>query len=430
LPNLYPLQDADRRRLAASRFQLLAYEPGSGKTPVALRAAQDVAPAGPWLVVTVRNALLQWQEELRAWAPRTWLTGGRVTVTNWEQMDKPAILEAARAAHVLIFDEIHEARNMETATWQNAYKLTQAPAPGGAVRRIWGLTGTPVVNGPVDLVGQIILLGAYTPAQAWGLKARFTNPQLGGIRGPVDYSGAANLPELRRLLDPFTIRRRFADFGMSMPPVTFTNWAVPVDPGNLGTEYTAAAGDFSAWYQSTRGRAVPPLARFTTLRRLLSRAKVAGVAAKLKTELALGYKILVFSEFRDTVQTLHGMFPGSGLILGGDTPGARLEVLEAVRGSQNAHVIFASAGALDTAVNLQSISRVFYVDLGWTPAGFDQTLKRSWRYLQKLPVSIVRFFVEADPLEQFIVGVLLRKERVLADLGLESTASLRAFNLK
>lgn len=423
MPSLYPLQLQDARTLASRRAGLLLYEPGLGKTATAIKAAELATPTGQVSIVAPRNALENWQEELQLWAP------GRqnVVLAHYEALDRPDVLAAVSRGRVVLFDESHEARDVNTRTWRQCYQAARVPVAGVALKRTYCLTATPVFNGVTDLLAQLVLAGVYDVSQYPALLWRYTVPQLGGIHSVLNYQTAARVPELKAVLDAVAIRRSYADFGLSLPPLIPSKIPVQLDLQGAGADYARAAADFGAWYRETRGTQLPPLARFTTLRRLQSMAKVQAVVQRVELERRAGCSVLVFTEFRDTAEALAGKLPGARLVLGGQTMGARAQQLAGLAAGAGAvgQVVVATLDALDSALNLQAVTRVFYVDLPWTPAQLDQTFKRAWRQRQARPVSVAYFFLPNDDAEKHVSSVLLRKNQLLAALGLEPLGSFR-----
>lgn len=423
MPKLFPLQLQDARTLAMRRCGLLCYEPGLGKTPVGIKIAELASPTGPWSFVVPRNALENWQEELSLWAPGQ----NNVVLAHYEALSRPEVMRSVAGGRVVIFDEIHEARDVKNLVWRQCYQVARAPIAGVAMKRVYGLTATPVFNGVTDLLAQLVLVGVYDAAQYPSLLWRYTSPQLGGLHGLLNYQTAARVPELKAVLDAVTIRRSYGDFGMSLPPLIPSKIPVQLDPAGAGAEYARASADFRGWYQSTQGKQLPPLARFTTLRRLQSMAKVPAAVARVEFERRCGYGILLFTEFRDTAEALARQLPGARLVLGGQGVSARSQQLAGLGAGAAAggQVVVATLDALDSALNMQALSRVFYVDLPWTPAQLDQTYKRAWRQRQGRPVSVSYFFLPNDEAEKHLSSVLLRKTQLLTALGLEPLGSFR-----
>jgi uncharacterized protein YheU (UPF0270 family) len=428
MPSLYPLQLQDARTLANRRGGLLLYEPGLGKTATAIKAAQLATPAGPWAVVAPRNALDSWQEEIKLWAPEK---ASSCTLANYEALPQPQVLAAVARAKVIIFDEIHEARDIHSRTFRLCYQAARAQGLG-LVKKVYGLTATPLFNSVPDLLAQLVLVGVYDLAQYPALLWRYTTPQLGGLHGPISYQQAARLPELKAVLDAATIRRSYADFGLRLPPLIPQKIPVQLDLAGAGAEYAAAAADFAGWWQQTNGQQLPPLARFTTLRRLQSMAKVPAVVARTKAELQTGASVLVFTEYRETAEALAQQLPGARLVIGGQARAARAAQLQGLGAGQAqapGQVLVATLDSLDSALNLQFLNRVFYVDLPWTPAQVDQTFKRAWRQNQSRPVSVAYFYLPNDAAEKHLTAVLLRKADLLTQLGLAPLGNLRQIGI-
>jgi SWI/SNF-related matrix-associated actin-dependent regulator 1 of chromatin subfamily A len=424
MPQLYPLQIQDARTLAARRGGLLLYEPGLGKTPTAIKTVQLATNTGPWAVVAPRNALDNWKEEIGLWAPSY---ASSCTLANYEALAQPQVLQAVARAKVIIFDEIHEARDVNTLTFRRCYQVSRAPG-AGLTKKVYGLTATPIFNGVADLLAQLVLVGIYELQQYPALLWRYTNPRPGGLHTVLNYQDAARIPELRAVLQATTIRRSYPEMGIRLPPLIPQKIPVFLDLAGAGADYAAARADFAGWYAANRGgRQLPPLARFTTLRRLQSMAKVQQVAARAKVELAQGCNVLLFTEFRETAEALAAQLPSARVVIGGQARGARTAQLAGMAAQGQALV--ATLDALDSALNLQTFSRVFFVDLPWTPAQLDQTFKRAWRQHQQRAVGVAYFYVPNDEAENHVSSVLLRKADLLAQLGLEPLANFRQIGL-
>jgi hypothetical protein len=417
MPNAHWYQRADAAVMARRRGTMLAYEAGGGKTAAMIEAAKLAAPDGPWWFTTRRDALDNWRKELELWAPGF----SNFTLCHHEAAGNFA--RAGAGARFVGIDESDEARNVETELFRILYPICMGRSPYGP-KRVVCATATPVHNGPVDLLAPLILCGVYSWEQYQSLLFYYADPSLDGFAG-LDTRGASHLDELSQVLSAVMIRRTYADFGFRMPQPVFFNQPAEAAAGAQGQAYRHASGDFSAWFKQTRGRAAPPLARFVTLRRLLELAKIPAAIEAVRLDLAAGARSLSFCEFRDTALALHKEFKGSGLVIGGDTAAGRTEVLETLEATDKAP-IFATAGALRSALNMQAIDRVTHVSMGWDPSAYPQTAGRAWRQGRRDPVLLRRLFFPQDDLEKYVETVLLRKEEVLKTLGLLPTLNVGA----
>ncbi len=417
LPSPHWYQSADARRMSRARGTLLAYEAGGGKTAAMILAAQLAAPDGPWWFTTRRDALDNWRKELAIWAP------GFTNFTLCHHEAAGNYMRAGVAARFIGIDESDEARNVETDLFQILYSICTVPSPHGP-KRVVPATATPVHNGPVDLLSPLLLMGVYTWDQYQELLFYYTDPSLDGFNG-LDVRGSSNLHELAAVLQQVMIRRTYADFGFRMPQPVFFNQPADRAAGIQGQGYRLAAQDFSAWYRRTQGRTAPPLAKFVTLRRLLELAKLPAAIECVSGDLAAGAKSLTFCEFRETALALHKQFKGSGLVIGGDTAANRAETIESLDAADGCP-IFATSGALRSALNMQMVDRVNYVSMGWDPTVFTQTGGRAWRQGRRDPVLLRRLFFPNDDLEDYLLLVNEKKENVLETLGLLPTLNVRA----
>lgn len=418
MPDLHWYQLQDSITMARRPATLLAYEAGVGKTAASIAMASRHAPDGPWWISTKQNALDQWKKNLETWAP------GFTNYTLCHHEAAGNFVRTGSNARVVILDESDVAKNVDTEIFKIFYTVCRSRSPYGS-KRIACLTATPLRNGVIDLIAQLLLMGTFSWDQYNDLVMHYCDPKFEGFNGRIDARGASNLAELASVLQNVMIRRTYPSAGVRMPPPIFcTAWARDED-NTAGQAYRHAAEDFSTWYKSSRGEAAPPLARFVTLRRMLELSKVSAVAAGLKEDLAAGAQVLSFCEFRETAKALHSQFRGSGLVMGGDSAGDRAETVERIVAGEPGLTI-ATTGALDSALDMQAVDRVNYASLGWDPSTFAQTGGRAWRQGRRAPVYMRRFCRRDDPLEKYIETVLLRKEEVLKSLNLLPTLNMGA----
>jgi len=421
MAQLYPLQAVDARTMAARRSTLLFYEPGCGKTATSLAAANLAKPSDSdrWGIVAPRNAIKgedTWEEALTVWTP----SKKNVYVTHYEALDRPDVRAELKKSRFLIFDEIHNASNAYTKIFRNCYDVASSVHRSGGQEIC--ATGTPIFSGIDELAAELVLAGILPLEQYNNFVWRYSKKS----EGAFSYTELLHVPEIRQILSVYSIRRTAPEMGIKLPPLYPFKWPIFIRRDNPSDEYNRAAADFQGWYRETQGRALPPLARFTTLRRLLSMAKAPAVAAVSRNQILLGKNLLLFTEFRDTAEFLHKNIPGSRLMMGGETPAQRVQTFAAVRGGpRGGQCLVATGGALREAANVQALDTVGIVDQPWTPAELDQWFKRTWRNLQSRPVSLIFFLAQNDASENHVQGVLLKKTDMLIKLGLAPTGNLR-----
>lgn len=421
--------------MAPAGAYLLADEPGLGKTLTVVLTVLKRWREGAVVVVCPRNVVKHWRETFKACG----FTGQfNLIVTNYEKMD---VLENVNDVSELVIDESHKLKNENSVRFQQLYGYTvkwnwQRAMRGISVTPTLS-TGTPVYSYPIDLLTSLILLGKLDLSLAPAFKVRYCDPtrQRRGKRFVLDMRGSANLDELKRLCAPFLLRRTWADAGIKMPPVTLTDLEVGAkitDP-----KYFEASENFKKFYVEAGGNPeAAGLAKHTVLRKILAVAKVPAAVEQALDDLKGGQKTLFFSEFRDVVTEIRDRIEQAGgralAVLGGQTKNQREEILEAFKSEKGPIALIATTDSLGEGTDgLQEVCHlVNVVDLDFEPSMFVQAIRRIIRLRQKFPVSVRRFFVAGDKMEEFIIENWAKKERILKALGLNSDSSLQALQSK
>ncbi|MBC8249093.1 MAG: DUF3883 domain-containing protein [Anaerolineales bacterium] len=133
-------------------------------------------------------------------------------------------------------------------------------------------------------------------------------------------------------------------------------------------------------------------------------------------------KVLIFSEFRDTVEFLLGRLEGKGLtgkmacIHGGMSYKKRDEQVAFFRDPEGARIMVATDAAGE-GINLQFCWLLINYDIPWNPARIEQRMGRVHRYKQEHPVLLLNV-VASETREGRVLKVLLEKlERIRKELG-------------
>ena len=417
----------------------LADDMGLGKTVQALALLLQRAPDGPALVVAPTSVCMNWMAEAEKFAPtlniKLFGAGDRAALLDGvEAFDLVVVsygllqLAAAQFAkvqwHTVVLDEAQAIKN-------NATKRSQAVmALQGDFKMV--ATGTPLENHLGEL---------------WNL-FRFINPGLLGnaeqfnlrFAGPIEKAQdkraeQAARTRLRRLIQPFILRRTKAQVLSELPPRT--EIVLPVD---LTEQETAlyeslrrdALARLAALEQPQNQKSIEILAEMMKLRRaccnpnlvapeLTLESSKLNVFARLVDDLLENrHKVLVFSQFVDHLTLIRRHLDARGIryqYLDGSTPMAerkkRVDAFQA--GDGDLFLISLKAGGV--GINLTAADYVIHMDPWWNPAVEDQASDRAHRMGQLRPVTIYRL-VARHTIEEGIVD-LHKHKRDLADSLLE-----------
>lgn len=240
--DLYPYQQVDVAVALERSGLLVASEPGTGKTAVAVAVGHELVAnrqAVARVVVVVPGAVrTHWKREIERF------TGADdVVVIDGDKKQRTAAYQQAEHARwlivhydvlhldyakiaplvdgaLLVADEVHRAKSPEAKRTKALRNLAQR-----AERRI-GLSGTPVTNHPGEWFS--VLSGFCIPG-LFGSPVEFLNRyswpgKFGG------FEGARNLGELQVRSSAHVVRRRKADVAEHLPPLRVKTVVLDPDP--------------------------------------------------------------------------------------------------------------------------------------------------------------------------------------------------------
>lgn len=435
---LWPHEQAGRDWLLKHPRGLLADPPGYGKTIQSLAAAASTLQ-GSTLIVCPNSVKPNWGREIARWIPaaKFWImrAGGPpppfdldFLVINYELLDKVK----ARRWRTVIFDEA-------TYLKSSAAKRTRlAQDIGDRAERVWLLTGTPIMNRPVELVSLLKLIhkledfGGYwyfvnrycqAHKRMVRVRGRFGRSML---RSFIDVSGADNLEELFALLKHKEIMLR-REVALGLPEQRSIKVALELPAGEL-REYNRAAQDFRSWCAANlRGRKIDELGQDAATRALRAEALtkqqyLQGVAAWAKREpliqwlerlVGAGEKVVVFAKARALQKHLVAHYGRScAHLLADDTEASRQTNLDRFAKDPACQVFIASTGAAAMGLNDLVVARYcVFADMMWNPKIHEQAIARLHRPGQTREVTA--YYLVADgTIEDQIADTLLSKHEV------------------
>jgi hypothetical protein len=411
----------------------LADDMGLGKTLQALAIIVQRAPGGPTLVVAPTSVCMNWLSEAHRFAPTLNVIqfGGNgretlvrdlgrmdVLVCSFGLLQQEAELLASVEWHTIVLDEAQAIKNITTKRARAAMTLK------GAFKLI--TTGTPIENH----LGELYTLFHFINSGLLGSRDRFNERFAIPIERYADHSAKKRL---KRLIQPFILRRTKAQVLDELPPRTEVMLQVELSP------------EEAAFYEALRRTALERLeldsapagqkhlkilAEIMRLRRAcchprLVMADTALPSAKLELFgevvselLENGHKALVFSQFVTYLALIREYLDSRKIAyryLDGATPTKdRKKEVEAFQtGSGDLFLISLKAGGL--GLNLTAADYVIHMDPWWNPAVEDQASDRAHRIGQQRPVTVYRL-VTQHTIEEKIVQLHQDKRDLASSL--------------
>ena len=420
----------------------LADDMGLGKTVQILALLLQRRASGPALVVAPTSVCSNWAREAGRFAPALKVleyTGdrrgelleelrqggeGKLLVCSYAllQQDQAKLTELSWGTAVL--DEAQFIKNAQSLRAQAAFRID-------AKQRI-AATGTPVENHAADLWSIFHFINP-------GLLGDFTDFNRRFVK-PIEREGGATPEELlRRVIQPYVLRRLKRDVLQELPPLTEVAHDVELSADETA-RYAILRKQihdklFTAW--GKRENKLEVLAEITRLRRFCCHPRLVFPDAELESSkisafLELveelrenGHRALVFSQFVDFLGLVREQLEERQVsyeYLDGSTPQAeRQKRVDAFQnGSASLFLISLKAGGF--GLNLTAADYVIHLDPWWNPAVESQATDRAHRIGQRRRVTVYRLITK-NTIEEKIVELHAKKRslaRTLLDGGAQA----------
>ena len=412
----------------------LADDMGLGKTLQSIAVILSLAHQGPSLVVAPTSVCMNWEAEVRRFAPTLnflmFSEANRdeiipslgkfdLLVTSYTLLQQEIELLAQVKWQSIVLDEAQAIKNAATKRSKAAMRLD------GRFRLI--TTGTPIENH----LGELWNLFGFINPGLLGTYKQFNRRF--GI--PIEkYHDREARRTLKKLIRPFMLRRIKSQVLDELPPRTEITLRVEMHPQEMQF-YEAlrqqAIENIEGSSEKT-GRHLRILAEIMRLRRAccnpklineqvdIASTKLQVFAETIEELLGGGHKALVFSQFTGHLALIRTFLDERGIAykyLDGTTPAKeRQQQVESFQaGEGELFLISLKAGGL--GLNLTAADYVLHMDPWWNPAVEDQAADRAHRIGQKRPVTVYRL-VTANTIEEKIVR-LHQEKRDLANSLLE-----------
>lgn len=446
----YPFQLAGIEFAIEHKRVLIGDQMGLGKT---IQAIGTIAHMQLYPAIIVCPAILKlnWQREILAWVLRNeeknvHIISGRSNyplpdagwyIINYDILPAWGTGLRQKSPRVVVYDEVHYAKTGTSGRGRASRELAKD------IPYIICLSGTPILNRPVELVNPLRILGRIDELGGRNyFERRYCEAGKDNF-GRWNVNGAAHLKELNdRLRSTGILIRRLKkdvlrDLPRKLPPSI-----IPIELTNK-SEYARAERDLARWLgeraveddnfkQSIirlspidkvkaisrrratvefRARKNEERLRFLALKRLSTEGKFAGIKEHVNNFLESGEKLVLFGWFVDTQRDLVVEWPHSVHALGPDSQTKRQEAIDAFQNT-DVQLLVCSLSAVGIGVNLTAAHHVAFVELGWTPAEHDQAEDRLHRIGQEFPVTVY-YYIGVGTIEEDIIDIIDRKRKII-----------------
>ena len=417
---------------------ILADEMGLGKTVqvIAFLASQE-GRKHPNLVVCPAALILNWGEEFEKFAPELNVSliygnaaerkkkieessGMDVWVTSYELLRQDIKLYQELQFDTCILDEGQHVKNQST--------LASKAVKAVSCRQRFVLTGTPIENRLSELWN---LFDFLMPGYLYSHRAFVEKLEKPIVKSKNEEAMA----QLRKLVQPFLLRREKKDVLKELPPKIEHIRRIALGQTERMT-YLSAVNAAKSTLTDTGKLKI--LAALTQLRQVccdpnLCFENYSGETSKLEVCLELcsgmaanGHQILLFSQFTSMLDILRERLEELGLTtytIQGSTPKEQRARLVKDFNAGGAQVFLISLKAGGTGLNLTAADVVIHYDPWWNLAAQNQATDRAHRIGQRQCVQVYKLIAK-DTIEERILDLQDKKAELLDVLSGEGGSIL------
>ena len=414
-----PYQEQGVARGLELKRYLNGDEQGLGKTLQSIGTIHAAALRGeevfPCLVICPASTKINWKREWEIWTNRkamvldnkvkdTWqqfhaVGMADVFIVNYESLRKYFVRrmppkgrgytsadiimdDRVKLLKSVIVDESHRCKDTKTQQAKFTLKICSGK------ERVILLSGTPVVNKPIDLFPQLAIMGRL---KEFGGRKGFLSRYCEGGRG------AANLKELNYKLNKYCFfRREKVDVAKDLPSkqrqtilCDITTRKQYNQARDQFVEYLRANGaDDAEVAKKLRGEI---MVKMQELKKLSAYGKMNEAKDFIEGVLDSGEKLIVFVIHHAIVDELKKNFPGAVTVTGRDSQDQKQYAIDSFQKDPNTKLIICNIKAAGVGITLTASSRVAFIEYPWTYADCAQCEDRAHRIGQKNSVMCTYF---------------------------------------
>mgnify|MGYP002813228486 FL=1 len=410
-------------KLAGSKRFILADDMGLGKTTSTIIAALETG-AKKILIVCPASLKINWQREIANYSDRPvyiaeskkFSTESDFVIVNYDilknfhdtdpkKKEESILLQSN--FDIVILDEAHMISNVQAQRTKIINHFAKK------INRVWLLTGTPMTSRPMNYYNLLNLIESPV-AQNWKAYAirycqgyQFT----AGKRKVWNVTGASNLEELRDRTSK-QILRRLKEEVLDLPDKIIA----PVYLRLKSKEYENLMGEYFDWYDKNPNESSSLTVQFSKLmkvRKVIANEKTKQTIEFVENILEQGKKVIIFTNFTDTLQTVYQHFSKHAVYLDGSCSNAvRQQAVDKFQNDEKVTVFVGNLKAAGVGLTLTAAEVVIMNDLSFVPAEHSQAEDRAYRYGQKSNV-LVYYPIYDNTIEGAIYDILNKKKEII-----------------
>jgi SWI/SNF-related matrix-associated actin-dependent regulator 1 of chromatin subfamily A len=408
-------------KLAGSRRFILADDMGLGKTTCTIIAALETG-SKKILIICPASLKINWQREIENYSDRpVYISEGKkfsiesdFVIVNYDILknfhdttNKNKSLLDQSNFDLVILDEAHMISNPQAQRTKIINHFVKN------IKRVWLLTGTPMTSRPMNYYNLLNIIESPV-AQNWMAYAiRYCQGYqfMAGRRKVWNVTGASNLEELRDRTSKQILRRLKEDV-LDLPDKIIS----PVYLRLKSKEYEELMGEYYDWFDNKKDESSSLTVQFSKLmkvRKVISNEKTKQTIEFAENIIEQGKKVIIFTNFTDTLQTIYQHFGKQAVYLDGScSKPHRQHAVDEFQDNEKIRVFVGNLKAAGVGLTLTAAEVVIMNDLSFVPAEHAQAEDRAYRYGQKSNV-LVYYPLYENTIEGAIYDILNRKKKII-----------------
>ncbi len=409
-------------KLVGSRRFILADDMGLGKTTSTIIAALETG-AKKILIICPASLKINWQREIQNYTERSvfisegkkYSTESDFVIVNYDILknfhdpkEKENSLLLKSQFELVILDEAHMVSNAQAQRTKIINSFVKN------IKRVWLLTGTPMTSRPMNYYNLLNIIESPV-AQNWMAYAiRYCQGYQfnAGKRKVWNVTGASNLEELKDRTSKQILRRLKEDV-LDLPDKIIT----PVYLRLRSKEYENLMGEYYDWYDKNPNESSSLTVQFSKLmkvRKVIANEKISQTIEFAENILDQGKKVIIFTNFTDTLQSIYQHFGKQAVYLDGSCSNSvRQQAVDSFQNDEKIKVFVGNLKAAGVGLTLTSAEVVIMNDLSFVPAEHSQAEDRAYRYGQKNNV-LVYYPIFENTIEGAIYDILNHKKKIIS----------------
>ena len=437
-----PFQRAGISYAIQRQHTLIGDDMGLGKTIQAIGFSNYYPEIKSILIVCPASLKLNWKREFIKWdvkglsvdiAIGEEFPSTDVAIINYDILSTHADKIHNKVFDLLIVDEAHYLKNPKTLRCINVFGEEAKKTTGIQANRKLFLTGTPILNRPVE---GWILFSNLAP-DVFGNYPSFTARYANGHRTNFGWNakGASNLDELQvKLRSTIMVRRMKADVLKELPAkrrqiIEFTGEGVrnlvkkeeaayeahQAELLNLLVDWQLAKAESEEAYKEAlsamQDKSGTSFTEFSKVRKEVAQKKLPYVIDHIKTAMECG-KVVVFAHHQSVIDALKEAFPGAVVITGKTSIQNRQKAVDSFQEDPEVKLFLGNIQAAGVGLTLTASSHVIFCELSWVPGEVSQAEDRCHRLGQLQSVLVQHLLLEGS-IDVTMAKRLIEKQEII-----------------